>query len=157
MTSSRICSRLPTSLAITLPEPRWDDTDDYDAKIDLLEKEQVPVVSFTFGLPTSQVVDRLHAAGTCVVVTVTDADEALAAARVGADALCLQGEQAGGHRSTHQVADIPNDRTWQEMYREVESVARLPIIVAGGVMSEADTRLAVGLGAVAVSCGTAFC
>src|SRR3954451_3692233 len=43
-------------------EPRADD-DAWEAKLALLERDPVAVVSFTFGCPPSAVVDRLHAAG----------------------------------------------------------------------------------------------
>ena len=51
-----------------------------------------------------------------------NADEALAAAREGADALCVQGSQAGGHRSTHRVDAIPNDLSYVDLLREVRVV-----------------------------------
>lgn len=148
--------KLADELGVQLPQPDWGDDDHYTDKVAVVEQEKVPVVTFTFGVPDADTAARLHAAGCALVVTVTDADEAISAARAGADALCLQGAQAGGHRSTHHVGDIPNDRTWQHLFREVESVCALPIIVAGGVMSAADTRKALELGAVAVQCGTAF-
>ena len=42
---------------------RWEDDDDWDAKIDLLERDPVPWVSFTFGLPDDDVVRRLRRVG----------------------------------------------------------------------------------------------
>ncbi|NNG40524.1 hypothetical protein HJ588_14740 [Flexivirga sp. ID2601S] len=144
------------SLDAAVPAPRWDDTDSFDAKIDLLEEQRIPLVSFVFGLPPVEVVERLHAVGTQVMATVTDADEALAAVRGHADLLCVQGAQAGGHRGTHGVQTIPNDRGWQQLLGEVRSVTGVPLVVAGGIMTATDVRLALELGAVAVQCGTAF-
>src|ERR1039457_1227326 len=51
-----------------LGEPRHDD-DDFDAKCKLVADERVPVVSFTFGCPEPDMVERLHAAGCDVWVT----------------------------------------------------------------------------------------
>lgn len=144
------------ALGVELPQPRWDDTDDFAAKIDLLVADPVDTVSFTFGCPGADVVRRLRAAGSDVVVTVTDADEAIAAAREGADALCVQGSQAGGHRSTHRVDAIPNDLSYVDLLREVRSVTALPLIAAGGIADGRETARALGLGAVAVQAGTAF-
>src|SRR3954466_10075346 len=42
--------------------PRYDD-DDWDAKLALLERSPVAVVSFTFGLPGDEVIERLRATG----------------------------------------------------------------------------------------------
>ena len=85
-----------------------------------------------------------------------DADEALAAAREGADALCVQGSQAGGHRSTHRVDAIPNDLSYVDLLREVRSVSALPLVAAGGIADGREAARALSLGAVAVQAGTAF-
>lgn len=149
---------LAAQLRVDLPAVDWADDDGFDAKIDTLEQARVAMVSFTFGVPGAEVIERLHAVDTCVVVMVTDADEATAAARAGADALIVQGDGAGGHRGTHAVQAIPSDRGWREILRETRTVTRLPLIVAGAIMSARDTRLALDSGAVAVAvlCGTAF-
>lgn len=147
---------LAAQLRVDLPAVDWADDDGCDAKIDALEQARVAMVSFTFGVPDAEVIERLHAVDTGVVVMVTDADEATAAARAGADALIVQGDGAGGHRGTHAVQAIPSDRGWREILRETRTVTRLPLIVAGAIMSARDTRLALDSGAVAVLCGTAF-
>src|SRR5579863_4460150 len=46
-------------LGVTLGEGRWED-DDYAAKLDVITSRRVHLASFTFGCPTSEVVDRLH-------------------------------------------------------------------------------------------------
>lgn len=147
---------LADHLGVALPAVNWKDDDHFAAKIDVLESAGVAMVSFTFGVPAVEVIDRLHAVGTCVLVMVTDADEATSAARAGADVLIVQGDGAGGHRGTHSVQAIPSDRAWPNLLREIRTVTRLPLIVAGAVMSARDTRRALDAGAVAVQCGTAF-
>lgn len=143
-------------LSATLPEPNWDDTDHWDAKITLLaEIDPVAVVSFTFGCPPVAVVDRLHAAGSCVAVTVTTPAEAQAARAAGADVLVVQGFDAGGHRSTHRVTDEPNDLDHLALLPMLSSVG-LPMLAAGGITTAGDTRRALDAGAVAVQVGTAF-
>lgn len=147
---------LATDLGVRLPDPRWDDTDWFAEKIDLLVEEAVDSVSFTFGLPGREVVDRLHAVGTSVAVTVTDVAEARAAEQEGADVLCVQSADAGGHRSTHQVEATPNDLSTADLLPDVRSATGLPLIAAGGVSSATAVRQALDLGAVAVQVGTAF-
>ncbi|OQO89514.1 2-nitropropane dioxygenase [Saccharomonospora piscinae] len=140
-------------------EPRWDD-DGYSAKLDLLVESRVPVVSFTFGLPGESDVERLHEVGTTVVVTVTTPEEAREAAEVGADALCVQGFEAGGHRSVFH--DDPADPCGGASYgllaalRLVSAVTDLPLVAAGGLVAGADIAAVLTAGAVAAQLGTAF-
>ena len=82
---------------VELGEPRFED-DDFAAKMEALIADPVAVVSFTFGLPPREVVERLHAAGSEVWITVTSPAEARAAAALAPDALVVQGVEAGGHR-----------------------------------------------------------
>ena len=89
---------------VALGEPRFED-DAWDAKLVLLEDDPVAAVSFTFGCPPADVVARLQAAGSSVWVTVTDVDEAQGAADAGADALIVQGIEAGGHRASFVDAE----------------------------------------------------
>jgi nitronate monooxygenase len=115
-----------------------------------------PLVSFTFGLPPIELVRALRAAGSVVIVTVTDADEAKAAAAFGADALVVQGGQAGGHASTVRPAEYVGDRHATDLLREIRSLVDLPLIGAGGVGGAADVAAQLGAGAAAVQVGTRF-
>ncbi|MCE6993642.1 nitronate monooxygenase [Saccharothrix sp. S26] len=140
-------------------EPRWDD-DSYAAKLELVMALRVPVVSFTFGLPNPEDVHRLHAAGATVVVTVTTPKEAVQAAQVGADALCVQGSDAGGHRGT--FADDGVSPGGGELFgvlaalRLVRAKVDLPLIATGGLVHGADVAAVITAGAVAAQLGTAF-
>ncbi|RZQ60398.1 NAD(P)H-dependent flavin oxidoreductase [Amycolatopsis suaedae] len=138
----------------------WDD-DHYPDKVDLLVRRRVPVVSFTFGTPGERDVRRLHEAGSTVVVTVTGPDEAEQAAAVGADALCVQGFESGGHRAL--FTDDPASPTGGETYglltalRLVSArVPGLPLIATGGLVHGADVAAVLVAGAVAAQLGTAF-
>lgn len=140
-------------------EPRWDD-DAYPAKLELVIALRVPVVSFTFGLPLVDEVRRLKAAGSTVVVTVTTPAEAAQAARIGADALCVQGADAGGHRGT--LTDDGVSPGGGELFgvlaalRLVRAAVDLPLVAAGGLVHGADVAAVVTAGAVAAQLGTAF-
>ncbi|WP_344198183.1 nitronate monooxygenase [Aeromicrobium alkaliterrae] len=143
-------------LGAEVPHPRWDDTDHYAEKVDLLADLAVPVVSFTFGCPSAADVDRLHAVGTVVVVTVTTPGEAAAAAAVEADALCVQGHEAGGHRGVWDRRAEPSPLTHLDLLPLVRAVSDLPLVAAGAIASADDTRAALAAGAVAVQVGTAL-
>lgn len=143
------------ALGIALPVPDWHDTDHYESKLDVVEAARVPVVSFTFGCPQPDVVDRLHLAGISVVVTVTTREEAVGSVDAGADALVVQGCEAGGHRGTHRVADTPNQLDHLALLPLLTDLP-VPLIAAGGITTAGDTRRALASGATAVQAGTAF-
>ncbi|AHH95038.1 nitronate monooxygenase [Kutzneria viridogrisea] len=140
-------------------QPRWED-DEYPAKLELVIAQRIPVVSFTFGLPDAEAVHRLHAAGAQVVATVTTPAEARQAVAAGADVLCVQGFEAGGHRGT--LADDGVSPGGGEEFgllallRRVAATTDLPLIAAGGLVHGADVAAAISAGAVAAQLGTAF-
>ena len=82
---------------VALGKPRVD-ADHYATKLALLRDEAPAVVSFTFGCPESAIIDDLQRRGCAVWVTVTGPGEAGRAGEAGADALVVQGIEAGGHR-----------------------------------------------------------
>ncbi|WP_052866844.1 nitronate monooxygenase [Streptomyces niger] len=144
----------------TLGDPRGATDDDYEAKLALLREDPVPVVSFTFGCPTAETVDSLTRVGTCTVVTVTTAAEARDAQEAGADAVCVQGTEAGGHQGTHRD-DPQRDGNGAgvgllTLIAEVREAVRLPVIAAGGLMRGAQIAAVLAAGAVAAQLGTAF-
>jgi nitronate monooxygenase len=139
---------------ISLGEPRWED-DAYSAKLDLLARAAVHMVTFTFGCPAESDVRLLQASRTQVAVTVTSADEAEQAARAGADALIVQGTEAGGHQGSFD-ARTPNHTPLVDALRAIGSRVDLPLIATGGIMTAADAAAAMEAGAVAVQIGTAL-
>jgi nitronate monooxygenase len=136
-------------------EPREDD-DDWDAKLDLLVADPVPLVSFTFGLPTATEVARLRRAGTLTAQTVTSPEEARAAAELGVDLLVVQGPAAGGHSGTLTPGTIPADRPLPDLVAAVAAVTDKPLVAAGAVSTADDVARARHAGAVAVAVGTAL-
>ncbi|MCW2134621.1 NAD(P)H-dependent flavin oxidoreductase [Arthrobacter sp. VKM Ac-2550] len=148
--------RLAEFLEAAVPEPDWQDTDDYASKLELLVEARPAVVSFTFGLPDEETVDKLHRAGISVWAMVTDAQDARAAEARGCDVLVVQSAEAGGHRSTFTVRAEPNDQTLETLLPEMRAAVGLPLVAAGGISSPAQTGRALELGAVAAQAGTAF-
>jgi len=137
------------------PEVLTDD-DDWDAKVDLLVREPVPWVSFTFGLPDPGTVHRLRTAGSRLLMTVTDVAEARAAADLDPDGLVVQSAAAGGHRGTFDQRRTPDDTALPDLVRAVVAATGLPVVAAGGIGDSADVALALGAGAEAVAVGTAL-
>jgi len=137
-----------------LGEPRFDE-DDFSAKLELVLAERVPVLSFTFGCPSEQTLARLREAGLSAWVTVTTLCEARRAQAAGADALILQGIEAGGHRSSWTDED-ESGHGLIALLRLVGSEISLPLIAAGGIADGAALAAVLCAGASAAQVGTAL-
>jgi nitronate monooxygenase len=141
-------------LGVALGDPHWDD-DAFDEKLDRVIAARVHTVSFTFGCPDPQIIDRLHRAGAHLAVTVTNATDATHAADAGADSLVVQGTEAGGHQGTFDSATA-NHTTLLDAIAAVRDATELPLIAAGGIMTADDAAAAINTGAAAVQLGTAL-
>ncbi|GAA2033521.1 nitronate monooxygenase [Terrabacter terrae] len=137
-------------------EPKAGDDDDWERKLDLVVRERVPLVSFTFGLPSTAVFGELRRAGTETLMTVTDVDEARAALDAGVDALCVQGMCAGGHRGTLDPVKRPSEADLVDLVAAVRAETDVPIVAAGGVSSAERAAQVRAAGADAVQVGTAL-
>jgi nitronate monooxygenase len=145
---------LAAELGVELGEPRWDD-DEVDAK--LAAVAGVPVVSVAFGCPSAETVQRLQAAGSAVLVTVTSVAEASQAEAVGVDGLWLQGSEAGAHRGGFIDDDSATPGLpLAALLTGVRAETSLPLVAAGGLMDGSDARRAVDAGATWAAMGTAF-
>ncbi len=145
-----------TRLGVDIGEAIWED-DDWAAKLDVLRRDPVPVVSFTFGCPAHTELAALRRAGSLVVVTVTAPAEAEIVASAGADGLALQGFEAGGHRGSFGDRRCPeSDLGVLSLIGSVRAVVDLPLIAAGGIMAGRDVAAVLAGGAAAAALGTAF-
>jgi nitronate monooxygenase len=130
-------------------DARWSD-DDWEAKLELVQRRPPAVVSFTFGCPSREVVAALDSEVWC---TVTSVEEARIAEAAGVDALVAQGAEAGGHQGSFVDGDAEPMPTL-ELVRAV--AGRLPVVAAGGISTREDVAAALAAGAVAAQVGTAF-
>jgi nitronate monooxygenase len=136
-------------------EPRSDD-DDWDAKLALLREEPVPVVSFTFGCPAPEVLRAIEGAGSETWVTVTSPAEARTARGAGAQALVLQGVEAGGHRATFDDGVESEGLSALALLRLVASEIDLPLVATGGIADGPAVAAVLAAGAAAAQVGSAF-
>ncbi|AZG44001.1 nitronate monooxygenase [Gordonia insulae] len=147
-------------LDVELGAPRY--TDERVAeKVDVLAAHRPALVSFTFGDPGAALVERVHRdVGAPVAVTVTSLPEARAAVASGADALVVQGIEAGGHRGIW--FDDPGDAAGgprvptAELVHSITGAVDVPVIAAGGIGDGAAIAAMMSLGAVGAQLGTAF-
>ena len=139
---------------VALGAPRFSD-DEWQAKLDLLIRDPVEVVSFAFGCPSSAIVRSLHEVGSEVWVTVTSPSDAVTAEAVGADVLVVQGGEAGGHRGGLRddggdpIALLP-------LLQLVGASTRLPLVATGAIATGAAIAAVLACGARAAALGTAF-
>ena len=119
-----------------------------EGQIESALDEKVPVLILFWGDP-KPVVEKVHRAGTKLVMQVGSVDEAKAAADAGVDAVMIQGVEAGGHvRGTTGLSIV--------LPAVVEAVKPLPVIAAGGVADGRSLAAALAAGAQACSIGTRF-
>jgi nitronate monooxygenase len=137
-----------------LGEPSYDD-DHWSAKLELVREQRAPVVSFTFGCPAREAIGSVRGAGCEAWVTVTSVDEAVAAADAGADALVVQGVEAGGHRGSHDPSAAA-DTGLLALLQLVRASTELPLVATGGIATGRAVAAVLAAGAAAAQLGTAF-
>jgi nitronate monooxygenase len=138
-----------------LGEPRFDD-DGWERKLEIVEEQRPAVVSFTFGCPPGEVAESLHEHDIAAWVTITTVEEAEQASQVGADALVVQGIEAGGHRGGFADADDADGWGLLALLRVVAGTVEKPLIAAGGIADGAAVAAVLCAGARAAQVGTAL-
>ncbi|MFZ6641096.1 NAD(P)H-dependent flavin oxidoreductase [Undibacterium sp. TC4M20W] len=138
-----------------LPTPtRW--CEDFEAQLDALITARPAVASFTFDVLHGSQLQRLHDAGIKVVGTATNLQEAIVWQAMGADAVCLQGVEAGGHRGTFIGAQKESTLGLFALLEACKPHMQVPIIAAGGIMDGRQIKQMLQAGAQMVQMGTAF-
>jgi nitronate monooxygenase len=142
---------------VEVGRPDFGDDDDWERKLEVVADVLPELVSFTFGVPSPDIIRRLSALGLLVMVTVTSAYEAGVALAAGADSLIVQGPDAGGHRGTFAPDMEPGTEPLHQLLDRIVRAHRdVPLIAAGGLGSAADVAGVLRRGAVAAQVGTAL-
>ena len=123
---------------------------------DAIEPFKPPIVSFHFGLPSPEVVQRVKSWGSLVIGCATTVDEARWLEARGADAIIAQGNEAGGHRGIFLTEDLTTQLGTFALVPQVVNAVRVPVIAAGGIADARGVVAALQLGALAVQVGTAY-
>jgi nitronate monooxygenase len=131
-----------------------------DAAVEVLIEERVPVFSAGVGLPSGDLVERFHRAGTTVMAMVIDPVDARAAVEAGVDVVVAQGSEAGGHRSVG-TKRARHEATGTGTFVLVPAVRDavgpgVAVVAAGGVADGRGLAAALVLGADGALLGTRF-
>ncbi|SEF88384.1 NAD(P)H-dependent flavin oxidoreductase [Bosea lathyri] len=124
--------------------------------LSMLIETKPPVVSFHFGLPSTEAIQGLKQAGAMLLATATSLEEARKIEAAGIDVIVAQGIEAGGHRGVFDPAAPDDALGTVALTRVLVSKSKLPVIAAGGIMDGAGIAAALNLGAIAAQLGTAF-
>lgn len=128
--------------------------DVFTGQVQAVIEEKVAICSFTFGIPSAEVLQQLQDNGIYTIGTATTLEEAKLVEQAGMDAVVLQGGEAGGHRGsfTDPIQLIPLD----ELLQQVAGQIAIPMIAAGGLVTKEAIQQALKNGAQAVQIGTAL-
>lgn len=136
---------------VTLPsQPAYD----FGEQLAVLLAKPVPVASFTFGVLDKSQVDALHDVDSLVIGTANRRAEVECWAQAGADAIVVQGVDAGGHQGGWMAHDGMSLSTY-ELLTQCQDIDT-PLIAAGGIATKEDVVRALNTGATMVVVGTAF-
>ena len=128
----------------------------YKEQLDVLIEEQVPVVSFTFGVLDEASIERLHRQNIILIGTATSVREAIFLENIGIDIVTAQGIEAGGHRGTFLFDEALPQVGLISLLPQVVDAVKLPVLAAGGITDPRPFKAAMILGAQGVQVGTAF-
>ena len=153
-TYASIIQREADQFGLTLPPEPVEDNDQFDAKIELLLDDPVPIVSFTFGIPPSSVIAALQQANSLVMQTVTTPDQAAQARSAGVDLLAVQASAAGGHSATLTPREPIAPTPIGELVRNITQAVDIPVVAAGGLATPHAVAEVIRAGAAAAMVGT---
>jgi nitronate monooxygenase len=123
---------------------------------DVLEEVNPEVVSFHFGLPAPDLLNRLKRRGIKILSSATSVREAKWLDSHGCDAIVAQGIEAGGHRAMFLEANTATQTGLFALLPQVVDAVKVPVIAAGGIADARGIVAAFALGASGVQLGTAY-
>ena len=129
---------------------------DFSAQLDAVTRAAPALASFAFDLIDRDAIAALKAAGSYVVGTANTVAEARAWAEAGADGICAQGMEAGGHRGNFLAETEASLVGTLPLTAAILAAVDLPVIAAGGIMDGRGVAAALALGASAAQMGSAF-
>lgn len=128
----------------------------YKDQIDILINENIPIVSFTFGIPDDNSIKLLKEKNIVLIGTATSVEEAKLLEQKGVDAITVQGIEAGGHRGSFIKNEPLPQVGLMALLPQIADTVNLPLLASGAINDGRTIKAAFALGAAAVQIGTAF-
>jgi nitronate monooxygenase len=121
-----------------------------------LAEFEPPVVSFHFGLPAADVLERVRSWGAKILSSATTVQEALWLESHGVDIIIAQGLEAGGHRGMFLSKELDSQTGTFALLPQIVKAVSVPVVAAGGIADAKGVSAAIALGAAGVQIGTAY-
>ena len=130
---------------------------DFGAQFEAVCAASPPIVSSVMGLYPPELIANLKSRKIAWFANVSTVAEAKSAEAAGADAVVVQGMEAGGHRGCFDARAAE----WEQvglfsLVPAVVDAVQLPVIATGGIADPRGVAAALMLGASAVQVGTGF-
>ena len=123
---------------------------------DVLDDFEPPVVSFHFGLPSPDLLDRVKKLGSVILSSATTVDEAIWLEKHGVDVVIAQGIEAGGQRGMFLTADLGTQLPALSLLARILEAVDVPVVAAGGIVDARGVAEVIALGAAGAQVGTAY-
>jgi nitronate monooxygenase len=128
----------------------------YAEQVEAVLTVRPAVLSFVFGIPAPEILQRCRELDIVTVGAATTVAEAVALEQAGVDMVVATGFEAGGHRVSFLRAPEASLAGTFALVPQVADAVRIPVIAAGGIADGRGIAAALALGAQAVQIGTAF-
>lgn len=125
-------------------------------QMQIMLETNVPVFSFTFGIPTDDWLIKFKKREVILMGTATNLAEATLLAQKGVNIIVAQGSEAGGHRGTFLGKEEDSLLRLEALLPAIVKQVTIPVVAAGGIMDGKGIVSAMELGAAGVQMGTAF-
>ena len=123
---------------------------------DTIEGLRPEIVSFHFGLPDPELLERVKNWGSSVLASATTVEEAVWLEAQGCSAIIAQGIEAGGHRGMFLTDDLSSQDNTRRLLQKIIAAVGVPVIAAGGIANAIGVAEVLGMGAIAAQVGTAY-
>ncbi|MBE7635318.1 DUF561 domain-containing protein [Sneathiella sp. P13V-1] len=143
-------------LKLTDPDPTPARQPFNNELVQLVEELKPEVISFHFGLPDEDLLNRARGTGAKIISSATTVEEAIWLESKGVDAIIAQGLEAGGHRGIFLSDDINTQVGTMSLLPQILANVRTPVIASGGIADAKSVKAAMDLGAAGVQLGTVF-